>query len=47
MAEQEEYDRELTHKWCLKLRQLIRRQKEGETREDLEYLAAALQNLNI
>ena len=47
MAEQEEYDRELTHKWCLKLRQLIRRQKEGETREDLEYLAAALENLNI
>jgi hypothetical protein len=47
MAEQEEYDRELTHKWCLRLRQLIRRQKEGETREDLEYLAAALENLNI
>jgi hypothetical protein len=47
MAEQEEYDPELTHKWCLNLRQLIRRQKEGETREDLEYLAAALENLNI
>jgi len=47
MAEQEEYDRELTHKWYLKLRPLMRMQKAGETREDLEYLAAALKNLNI
>lgn len=47
MAEQEEYDRDLTHKWCLKLRTLVRMQKEGETREDLEYLASALGNLNI
>ena len=47
MAEQDEYDRELTQKWYFKLRQLIRVQNEGQTREDLEYLAVALENLNI
>lgn len=47
MAEQEEYDRDLTRKWVLKLRTLVRMQKEGETREDLEYLGAALENLNL
>ena len=48
MAEQEgSYDRQLLQKWLAKVKLLIRMQKNGDTREDLEFLAASLEKLSI
>ena len=40
-------DRLLIQKWLVKVKLLIRMQKRGETREDLEFLASSLENLSI
>ena len=50
LAERENVDqqfRQLTRKWSVKVKELIRVQRQEDVKEDLEYLAMTLENLNI